>query len=223
LLDKKREKLMTQTPNNPLSYTGINEREQPRFLSFNRAPTTNDKFFPGTQWEDSKTNTIYITTGDGVWASISSSGIATLTGNTGGALSPTAGNINVVGSGSVSVAGSAATLTISGKAGLTWNDAATTTTMKTNNGYIVTKGAQVFTLPKASSVGDTIEILLNGGTSWSVAQAAGQSVLVSESNTTVGVGGSVTSTDAGQAIKMTCVTANTKWQATSLIGNPKVV
>src|SRR5690242_18119019 len=44
-------------------------------------------------------------------------GIATLTGNTGGAISPTAGNINILGSGSISVAGSGSTLTISSSGG----------------------------------------------------------------------------------------------------------
>ena len=104
-----------------------------------------------------------------------------------------------------------------------WNDSATTTTMTTNNGYIVQAGVQVFTLPATSAVGDTIEVLLASGTSWQIAQAAGQSIVVNGSNTTVGAGGSITTTGAGQAIKLTCVTANTKWQTTSLIGNPTVV
>lgn len=44
---------------------------------------------------------------------ISSSGaVTTLTGNTGGALSPTAGNFNIVGTGSTTVAGSGSTLTM---------------------------------------------------------------------------------------------------------------
>lgn len=41
-------------------------------------------------------------------------GVATLTGNSGGAISPTAGNINIVGSGGVLVAGAGSTLTITG-------------------------------------------------------------------------------------------------------------
>lgn len=47
------------------------------------------------------------------------SGVQTLTGNTGGAVSPTANNINVVGSGVISVAGNpgTSTLTISSSAG----------------------------------------------------------------------------------------------------------
>lgn len=154
-----------------------------------------------------------------------SSGISSLTGNTGGAISPTSGNINILGSGNIAINGSGSSLTISDTGGVSvnWNDSATTTTMATNNGYIVQAGAQVFTLPATSAVGDTIEVLLAAGTSWQIAQAAGQSIVVNGSTTTVGVGGSITTTGAGQTIKLTCVTANTKWQTTSLIGNPTVV
>jgi hypothetical protein len=56
------------------------------------------------------------TTATGSTVTINNTGVDTLTGNTGGPLSPSAGNINVVGSGSIAVAGAGSTLTISSTA-----------------------------------------------------------------------------------------------------------
>ena len=153
-------------------------------------------------------------------------GVNTLTGNTGGAIFPTSGNINVVGTGNISVTGGGSTLTIadSGSAVFTWNDNATTRTMAVNNGYIVKTGSQMFTLPVASAVGDIVEIVLNEANSeWQIAQGAGQQITTSNGQTTVGTGGSITTTGAGQTIKLVCTTANLGWQATSLIGTQTVV
>ena len=123
--------------------------------------------------------------------------VYTVTGDSGGSIQPnqSSGNLNVKGASGVSVSGSGNTLTITGGGsggGLTWNDAATTTTMISNNGYVATSGAQVFTLPTTSAFGDTVEILLNGGTSWQIAQAGGQSIVINGAITTVGAGGSIT-------------------------------
>jgi len=106
---------------------------------------------------------------------------------------------------------------------ITWNDNATTTTANANNGYIVTSGNQVITLPTVSKVGDVIEVVLHGGDTWQIAHAPGQSVIINGVTTTAGPGGSITTTDSGQTIKLTCIVANTKWQTTGLVGNPTVV
>jgi len=55
--------------------------------------------------------TIDITTGQLGSEAAASAGILTLTGNSGGALSPTAGNINTLGTGSITIAGVGSTLT----------------------------------------------------------------------------------------------------------------
>ena len=115
-------------------------------------------------------------------------------------------------------------MTSSGSAsGIVWNDAAASQIMAVNSGYIITAGAQVFTLPPVSAIGDTLNILLNGGASWQITQTAGQSIVINASTTTVGAGGSITSNGAGQAIGLVCVVANLSWQVTALIGNPTTV
>lgn len=88
-----------------------------------RAPTSSDVIYPiGKRW-------IYAGNADYTLVELSTSGgittatwvllgtdtgaLNTLTGNTGGALSPSAGNINIIGSGVITVTGSGSTLTVS--------------------------------------------------------------------------------------------------------------
>lgn len=215
---------------NPLGYEGIDFYQNPPFINANRPPSTHDQLNPGSIWQDNSVNppNQYITSGAGTWVVLSSGAgfVGTLTGNTGGAISPSSGNINVVGTGSISVAGSGSTLTISssgGGSGLTWNNNATSGTTTTNNGYIITAGAQSFSLPAASAVGDQLAFMLNGGTSWTITQAAGQQIRVNNNQSTFGAGGSVATSAQGQTILLICTGANTTWQALSFTGGLSVV
>lgn len=110
-----------------------------------------------------------------------------------------------------------------GGSGLTWNPGTGSLTMAANEAYTVIAGSATLTLPAVAAVGDRVLVTLSGGTSWIIGQGAGQSVIVNASTTTVGVAGTITSTGDGQVIQIDCVTANTGWQVTSLIGNPTVV
>jgi len=86
------------------------------------APTTSDKNYPnGFVWifKNGDTRTSYFyggldSSGDAVWilAGPGASEVDTLTGDTGGAISPTAGNINILGGDGLTVAGAGSTLTI---------------------------------------------------------------------------------------------------------------
>ena len=74
-------------------------------------------------------------------------------------------------------------------------------------------------MPSTSTLGDVIEIVLDGATTWTITQGAGQSIRFSGSTTTVGVGGSLSTTGTGDAVRLVCETANLKWVALSAIGN----
>ena len=56
---------------------------------------------------------------------------------------------------------------------------------------------------------------------WSIAQNANQQINVGSASSTVGVGGSVASTNAGDCIELLCTTsgASTVWRALSYVGN----
>lgn len=144
--------------------------------------------------------------------------VETLTGNTGGAIPPSAGNINVIGSGSVTVSGdvgtSTLTISVSGS-GLTWNSVpGTSSSMTSNNGYVPQNaGLTTLTLPATSAFGDYIAILGFGSGGWTIAQNAGQNIQIGSVSSTVGVGGSVSSQNRYDSLELICTVANTSWSA----------
>jgi len=120
----------------------------------------------------------------------------------------------------ISIGVGAGTLTVSALgSGLTWTVVAVATNMAVNNGYgSNAAGAVAFTLPVTSAVGDTIAIQGMQG-SWNVVQAAGQRVFIGSSASTLGATGSIASTNAFDAVTLTCLVANTLWYARSVQGN----
>jgi hypothetical protein len=171
---------------------------------------------------------VYISYKPGAWsvAASATGSVSTLTGNSGGAIAPVGGNINIVGAGGTLVSGAGSTLTITAAPQtFTWNNNATSTAMAVNNGYIVTNAAQqTFTLPAVSAVGDEIALMGVGLTgSWRVQRVAAESLRV-EANLSSGavVSGWIQTTGVGQTIWMTCVVAsaanNGTWQALAYAG-----
>lgn len=154
--------------------------------------------------------------------------LETLTGNSGGAVAGDANNnINILGSGNVTVAGNPGTntLTISSTGINQWNvinQGTQPANFVVNNGYICQAGGTgnvSIALPTVSALGDMIEIVLDGATSWTITQGLGQSIRVSNSVTTVTTG-SIVTTGTGDAIRLVCETANTRWVAVGgFIGN----
>lgn len=150
-----------------------------------------------------------------------------LEGNTGGPVGPNAGNvIFVVGSGSISVTGNPGTntLTITDTGITGWNKISASQTLVVNMGYFCTGGTNLaLALPATSAVGDNIEVSLQGSASWSITQGAGQQIKMGNTATTAGVGGSLTSNQQGDSIRMVCLTTNLVWVVLSSMGNPTVV
>lgn len=139
---------------------------------------------------------------------------------------PAANILNVLGAGgtTTSGAGNTITITVSGS-GLTWSTISASQMLVINSGYfcIAPGGALTLLLPAVSNIGDQIEILLDGATSFSVTQGAGQSIRLGNLATTVGVGGSLTTTQQGDTLVLVCQTANLKWNVLSSMGNLTVV
>lgn len=230
---------------------------------------------------------VTITNGAGaITIGVTSGGVVleTLTGNTGGTVSPTANNINTVGSGSITIAGSGSTLTtqltgltnhavlvgagtstitklalatngqvllgstgadpvfgtLTGTGGITftvgagslvingtgggftWTDiTGATQTIAVANGYVTNRGGGVtYTLPATATEGDMFRIAGKLG-AWSIAQNANQQILFGSSSSTVGVTGSIASTNVGDCAEVLCITsgASTIWRILSAVGN----
>jgi len=107
----------------------------------------------------------------------------------------------------------------------TWNVISASEAMASNNGYVCVSpgGALALSLPVVSAVGDLIEVTLDGSTSFSVTQGAGQQIRMGNLSTTAGVGGSISSTAQGDSIQMVCSVADLKWNILSTTGNPTIV
>lgn len=148
-------------------------------------------------------------------------------GNVGGPVPPDAGNvIFLLGSGNLSVVGNPGTntLTITDTGITAWNKISASQTLAVNNGYFCTGGATLsLLLPATSNVGDTIDVCLVGSTGWTITQGAGQQIKMGNLSSTVGVGGSLSSTQQGDTITMVCLTTNLTWVVISSMGNPIIV
>lgn len=100
----------------------------------------------------------------------------------------------------------------------------TTQAMAVSTGYIADNaGVVTLTLPSTAAQGTVMRIAGNGAGGWLLAQNASQTVKFGNTATTAGVGGSLASTDAGDAIEILCTVANTTWRVISAIGNLTVV
>lgn len=147
-----------------------------------------------------------------------------IAGNTGSG-SPVADTFNIIGAAGTTTNVSGNTLTITGDGlGVTWSVIGASQALAVNNGYVCTTGAALsLSLPATSTRGQVVEITLDGSTSFTVTQAAGQSIRFGNVSTTVGVGGSMVTTAQGDSIRMVCSVANTKWNVLSSVGNLTIV
>lgn len=109
---------------------------------------------------------------------------------------------------------------IPSKGTLPWSTVSSNQLMISNNGYIVTGGLLVLTLPSASAVGDIIVVTLDSiGGSWTITQGAGQQILLGTFQTTMGSSGSLSSTADGDSVTLVCTIANTRWSSYATQGN----
>lgn len=107
---------------------------------------------------------------------------------------------------------------------ISWDVVTTNTNMAVQTGYIPNSGSLItFLLPAAAIPGDTIRIVGYGTGLWEIIQNAGQSIRFGEINTTVGAGGSITSTNQGDAVEVICVVANTLFVVGSATGTLSIV
>lgn len=122
----------------------------------------------------------------------------------------------------ISIAEGAGSITISGTgSGIGWTEVTgTTQAMASDNGYASNNVSQVvFTLPATAAFGTILNVVGKGAGGWQIAQNAGQNIQVGSVSTTVGAGGTLTSTNQFDAIELVCTTADTVWTALSVQGN----
>jgi hypothetical protein len=133
---------------NPKQYTGVRPINPPNVVYAERAPTSTDTaYVKGDLWEDLTGLASWQYAGAGVWIALgtgATGGVVTLTGGSGGAISPSAGNISLLGTANqITSTGSGGghSITFSIPAAFTApGSIASTTTVTAGTGLIATTG-----------------------------------------------------------------------------------
>lgn len=139
-----------------------------------------------------------------------------LIGSTG--LAPAVGTLTA-GSG-ITITNGAGSITLSSSGGLTVvNVTGTSGAITVNSRQIANNaGLVTLTLPATAAVGDVIEVQGSGAGGWLIAQNANQTIRIGSVASTVGVGGSVASSNRYDSLKICCIVANNEFAA---LGGPQ--
>lgn len=107
---------------------------------------------------------------------------------------------------------------ISNASGLNWSTITASEAAVVNNGYVANGGALVqVSLPLTMAVGERVKVLGRGSGGWSVVANAGQVIYFGNQVTTTA--GAVSSSNRYDNVEVTCLSVNTEWQVTAVIGN----
>ncbi len=109
--------------------------------------------------------------------------------------------------------------------GMMWEQVTgTSQAITVNRAYVPFNVAlTTFTLPSTAVFGDQFMIEGYGSGGWTIAQNSGQSIIMGTNTSTVGVGGSVSSTMQNDNVLIVCIVANTIFKAVNWTGNLTVV
>jgi hypothetical protein len=144
-----------------------------------------------------------------------------------GTAAPAASIITMAGGSGIdtSATGSTVTITLDSSIALSWVEVTgTSQSMAVGTGYIANNaGLVTLTLPDTAALGDRVRIVGKGAGLFKVAQNAGQTIHIVDTDTTTGTGGSLTATEQYGALDLLCITANTDWVALNVTGNFTVV
>jgi hypothetical protein len=137
----------------------------------------------------------------------------TITGDTGGALSPTANNWNILGGPGIITSGSASTLTING---MTFIDQGSSTVIASDTGYFVTAAATL-TLPAAPTQGEKVIIYADTTSLVTVTGNTGQFIRLG--NLITSAAGSISNTARGDSVTLVYRSSGSTWCRIATEGN----
>ena len=133
-----------------------------------------------------------------------------LIGSTGGTPNPS----TITAGAGISVLNGTNSITISSTGSGEWvNQITSSVTMNVDSGYTINAGGSLvtLTLPSTSTYGDSLEINGMSAGGWTIAQQAGQSIIIGSASTTVGVGGSISSSNQYDCVFLRCIVPNNTW------------
>ncbi len=123
---------------------------------------------------------------------------------------------------SITSATGSITINSSGPASFAWNNVASNTqALAVNQGYITNNGATLvtYTLPSTAAQGTIIKVAGYSGGGWTIAQNALQEIFFGNQHTTIGTGGSLSSSNQYDQVEILCTVANTDWVVLNAVGN----
>ncbi len=169
----------------PTQYLGVRALNPPDLQLATRAPTSADTaYVKGTLWLDTSAATSYMWPGSGDWIALGSGtagAIVTLTGDSGGAISPVGGNIDILGTANeITTTGTAGTITLTlpsaiiapGSIVATTSLESTTSTtvgdaLTVTTGGILVSGGDIINSHSSAAADVTIEVTNSDNTSGS--------------------------------------------------------
>lgn len=220
-------------PPGPLSYEG--QVVVPYIIrNFSPIPTFNNFPIP-TIWINKAASLAFISvsknTTETDWIPIGggSTQLETITTPDAEVVFPVNSNINFLQSGGINITGNSPmspdiTFTVTG-GGQPWVDVTgTTQQMAVNTGYVADNSMLVtLTLPATAVFGSIVAVAGKGVGGWTIAQNANQTVNCGANASSVGTGGSISSTNANDCIYILCTTANDIWTMINSVGNLTLV
>jgi len=152
------------------------------------------------------------------FVSTNGTGIAnTITGDTGGQLSPSAANWNIFGGIGIATSGSGNTLTINSvNGGFAWSEVSGVFSSVGNHGYFITNTAST-TLPASPSEGTTIKFSVDTTNFLTITANTGQIIRLNATATVSG--GTVANVAQGSSIELVYKSTGSVWMAVSTNGN----
>jgi len=125
----------------------------------------------------------------------------------------------------ISITPGANSITVAATTAESWTVKTVSFAMVKDNGYITNHGSTlvVATLPATCAVGDIFEVTNIGAAGFKVAQNANQYINFGINITTVGTGGSISSANIGDSLRLVCIVTNNGFMALSSMGNLNLV
>jgi fermentation-respiration switch protein FrsA (DUF1100 family) len=110
-------------------------------------------------------------------------------------------------------------------AGVIWSrEAGAAVAAANGHGYIPTNvGITTVTLPAVAPLGTSIAVIGESAAGWTIAQNAGQNIQYGNVSTTVGVGGTLSSSNRYDVVYIICRVADTTWSVLTSVGVLNVV
>jgi hypothetical protein len=217
-------------PAAPLAYEG---QVVVPFITRTFNPQSTFNTFPvPTIWINTASSLAYILVskalGDAIWILIGGApgALNTITTPDSVVVVPVDGNINFLESGSMTITGFGNNVQFNSTGGgQTWVEVEETPfSLLANVGYVINFGTLVtLTLPATAAFGSVIEIVGKGVGGWRIDQNAGQTIFFGTMATTTGTGGSLSSGQSRDCVRLVCTTANTGFTVDNSIGNLVIV